>query len=417
MKRNIIFAAPAVIVGATVAVPFFFGDHPIQFDRTVPVVSGRSVTTTPSATTTSTATAVDPTAAPSEPAGKATASPTPSETYRGPKVARPWQPGSPEWGVQVYWLDDPADPDNYVQGKADRIVKYVVGLNANSMSISFPFYTKNKTSNLLSVEPTTPSPDRVALLIDTAHRAGLRTVVRPILDEHALESPQGDWRGNIEPADRTKWFASYTKLLKPYLKMAEEHRAARFTIGTEFNSLEGDARWQPLIEQAKAIYHGRIGYDANWDNYVKGPIAVPLEDIGVDAYFPAKKAGDDAPVSELVASWNSWLDKKGKGPLPGTTLTEVGIPAQQGAYQTPGDHYTVRAANDKAQPTWFTAVCQVAAERKLGGAYFWSTYFGTDPYKAANEKTPRMEFAGRPSSEQAIRDCFSTTYQVAEKQG
>ncbi|MGW4651080.1 glycoside hydrolase family 113 [Kitasatospora sp. NPDC004289] len=417
MKRHIIFVAPVVIVGATVAVPLVFGDHPIQFDHAVPVAAKQVVPEPGAVTGGPSAAPVVPSAAATVQGGKAAPSPDPAETYRGPKVAKPWQPGSPEWGVQVYWLDDPADPDNYVQGKADRIVRYVVGLNANSLSVSFPFYTKGKTSNLLSVEPTTPSPDRVALLIDAAHRAGLRTVVRPILDEGALQSPQGDWRGSIEPSDRNKWFAAYTKLLKPYLKMAEEHRAAGFTIGTEFNSLEGDARWQPLIEQAKTLYHGRVGYDANWDNYVKGPIGVPAEELGVDAYFPAKKAGDDAPVSELVASWNSWLDKKGKGPLPGTTLTEVGIPAQQGAFQTPGDFYTVRASNDRAQPAWFTAVCQVAAERKLGGVYFWSAYFGTDPGKAANEKTPRMEFAGRPSSEQAIRDCFSGTYQVPEKQG
>ncbi|WP_405019161.1 hypothetical protein OHV05_21740 [Kitasatospora sp. NBC_00070] len=401
MKRLVIFAAPVLVVGVTVAVPFVFGNHPLKFDK-VAARSGSSISPDPG-----------PGVVVAGSGGQSpAASPSPSDTYQGPRVAKAWQQGAPEWGIQVYWLDDPADPENFVQGKADRIIQYVVGLKANSISISFPFYTGGRTSNELFTEPTSPTPDRLALLVDAAHRAGLRTVIRPILDEVVLKPQAGGWRGNITPSDRTRWFASYSKLLTPYLKMAAEHQAEAFTIGTELNSLEGDPSWQGLMDQAKGLFPGRIGYDSNWDNYVKGQIQVPAQEIGVDAYFPARKSTDDAPVSELVASWNTWLDKKGKGPLPGTTLTEVGIPAQQGAYQAPGDFYTRRAANNEVQARWFAAVCQVANERKLGGVYFWSAYFGTDPNQKAEEDTPRMEFAGRSATEQAIRDCFSGDYQV-----
>ncbi|MEU1504991.1 hypothetical protein [Kitasatospora sp. NPDC005748] len=395
MKRFVIFILPTVVLGLTVGVPIVWGDHPIKFDHKRP-------------------TEVHWAGAPAEQGrvwGFGKDAP-PEDT--GPKVARPWAKGSPEWGVQVYWLDDPADPESFVQGKADRIVKYVVGLNANALSVSFPFYTVGSKSNAVAARPTTPSPDRLAILLDTAHRAGLRTTVRPILDEESLKPANNGWRGNIAPTDRDAWFASYSAFLAPYLKAAEEHDATEFTIGTEFNSLEADPHWAPLVEQAGKTFHGEVAYDANWDNWSKGAVAVPTGRTGVDAYFPAKSAGDDATPADLAASWNSWLDKRGKGPQPTTKLTEVGIPAQKGAYKTPGDFYTKRELNEPVQATWFTAVCQVAQERKLAGLYFWSLYFGIDPTLPTNQDTPRMDFAGRPASEQAIRDCFAQTYAVPE---
>ncbi|MFD5917571.1 hypothetical protein ACFVYP_21370 [Kitasatospora sp. NPDC058201] len=396
MKRFVIFILPTAVLGITVGVPILFGDHPVKFDHRRPTeVHFAGV---------------------AEEQGRVWGfgKDTPQEPVdTGPKVVRPWTEGSPEWGVQVYWLDDPNDPENFVRGKVDRIVDYVVGLNANALSVTFPYYTVGAKANAVAARPTTPGPDRLALLLDAAHRAGLRTTVRPLLDEEALKyTTTGNWRGNIAPADRDAWFASYAAFLTPYLKTAQDHGAAEFTIGTEFNSLESDPHWAGLVEQARKTFRGELAYDANWDNWSKGAIPVPVEQTGVDAYFPAKSAGDDASAADLVASWNTWLDKRGKGVQPTTKLTEVGIPAQKGAYKTPGDFYTRRELNEPVQATWFTAVCQVARERKLAGVYFWSLYFGIDPTLPTTEDTPRMDFAGRPASEKAIRDCFAQTYEV-----
>jgi hypothetical protein len=322
-------------------------------------------------------------------------------------VADPWRPGQTQWGIQVYWQNTATDPPDYTWGKAQRIVNYIVGLDANSLCISFPFYTPDLTASTVGAKPTTPSPARVAILIQEARRAGLRVTVRPILDEASLDPPAG-WRGAIEPADRDEWFASYQRLLLPYAKVAQQYGAATFTVGTELDSMEGDPGWAGLITAIGQVFHGQISYDANWSDYITTPqVEVPVRSFGVDAYFPVD-APDSAPVSELVAGWNSWLDRKTTGPLRSLVLSEVAIGAEDGAYDSPGNFYVNNPPNPQVQVNWYTAVCAVTRQRHMAGMYVWSLDFNANPARPPKSESP-LDFLGRPRSEQALRACFSGT--------
>jgi hypothetical protein len=82
-----------------------------------------------------------------------------------------------------------------------------------------------------------------------------------------------------------------------------------------------------------------------------------------------------------------------------------------GAYHAPGDFYTRRTVNAQVQANWYTAVCKVVQERKMSGVYWWSVYFDDDPATAPDDKKDsRLDFAGRPKSEKAIRACFTSDY-------
>jgi hypothetical protein len=319
-------------------------------------------------------------------------------------VADPWQPGQTQWGIQVYWESTPSDPPGYTWGKAQRIVDYIVGLDANSLCISFPFYTPDIVASTVDAKPATPSPARVAILIQEARRAGLRVTVRPILDEASLDPPTG-WRGAIEPADRDEWFASYQRLLLPYAEVAQKYGAATFTVGTELDSMEGDPHWTGLISAIAAVFHGQISYDANWSDYITTPqVQVPVTSLGVDAYFPVD-APDSAPVSELVAGWDSWLDRKTTGPLRSLVLSEVAIGAEDGAYDSPGNFYVSNPYNPQVQANWYTAICTITRQRQMAGMYVWSLDFNANPAKPPATESP-LDFLGRPLSESALRTCF-----------
>ncbi|WP_330294489.1 glycoside hydrolase family 113 [Streptomyces sp. NBC_00503] len=324
------------------------------------------------------------------------------------KVSKQWQPGMPEWGVQVFWEDKKEHSDEYIEKKAREQADYLVGLNANSAAVSFPFYTEGRTSTKLMAGKNTPTPEHLSIVLRVFHDAGLRTTVRPIMDEAALTPPEG-WRGNIKPADKTAWFTSYEMLLTPYLDAAQKEQASTFVVGTELNSMESAPGWKPLIASAEKLFKGEVAYDANWDNYVRGRIDVPINRLGVDAYFPVK-VPDEASVDQLVAGWNTWLDKKTKGPLPRIILSEAGIAAMDGAYQLPGDFYTKRKTNPAVQANWYTAVCKVVEQRKMAGVYWWSIYFDSDPKAAPTDTASGLDFAGRPATEAAIRSCFGSSY-------
>src|SRR5260370_10747776 len=175
-------------------------------------------------------------------------------------VAQRWHPGLRQLGIQVYWTANTHDSDAVVRAKARRIINYAIRLNANSIAVTFPFYTHGITSDTVYTSPiTTPSPAHIAIFLSEAARSHIRVTLRPILNEIALvaQNPIA-WRGSIEPADRTVWFRSYRALLLPYAKVAESGHAASFVIGTELNSLEADPNWPGLIRAIKSGYRGDL---------------------------------------------------------------------------------------------------------------------------------------------------------------
>jgi hypothetical protein len=399
-KLPMIAILPVSVLAVVIAAPFVLGDQPVRWRHgsALPHLAFGHQSGNGRADTTSPATA-DPLTSPADT----------QPQVRSVRVDRVWKPGMPQWGVQVYWEENRKQSNTYIERKAGNLADYLVGLHANSVSISFPFYTGGISSTTISRGAKTPSWERLARVLQVFRDAGLRTSIRPIMNEESLNPPKG-WRGSIKPASRGAWFVSYSKFLGPYLRMAQKSKVATLVVGTELSSMEGDPRWKSLVFKAKKIYSGEIAYDANWDKYVGAHVSMPVDHLGVDAYFPVK-VPDTASVGTLVNGWNTWLDKKTTGPLPRIVLSEAGIGAMDGAYRAPGDFYTRRTLNPKVQANWYTAVCEVVQQRKMSGVYWWSIYFDDNTHTPPDDKTAsRLDFAGRPKSEKAIRACFTSDY-------
>jgi hypothetical protein len=336
--------------------------------------------------------------------------PTPSDetpTPEAPQVTFPWKPGRPQLGMNVYWVDNQSDSVDVIRTKARRLADYVIMLDVNSISISFPFFTSGPEASSVYTASSTPSASRVGIVLDEFYRNGLRTTLRPLMNEKALlDVNRHAWRGSIEPTNRDDWFASYRQFLIPYLQVARDNHATTFVIGTELSSLEADDRWAAVVNRAKRDFGGEIAYAVNWDSYVRGPINMPVDQLGIDAYFKLE-VGDDASIPMLVAGWNEWLDRRTSGPLSTLILSEVGAPAEGGAYRHPARWgHTDRPLNLDVQERWFTAACQVARQRRMAGLYWWKLDFHMDPAQADPLHDPHDSFVGRPA-EYAIESCFS----------
>jgi Glycoside Hydrolase Family 113 len=350
------------------------------------------------------------------PKAKHSGTDTPRDTARtkeaGPKVptvADVWHPGMPQLGIDVYWVANTRDSDAVIRAKARRIINYAIGLGANSISLSFPFYTYGITSDTLYGSPaTTPSPAHIAIFLSEAAESHIRVTLRPLLNEDVLvaQNPQA-WRGSIDPADLAAWFRSYRQFLLPYAEVAATGHAATFVIGTELESLEGDPRWPALIRAIGSVYTGQLLYDENFDEFAAHDANLPVAAFGVDAY-PRFQLPDSASVGELASAWEGWLGTHTPAVLSKAVLSEVGIDAVAGSYSDPGAWLgTVNSPIDqRVQRNWYEGVCRAVAAEHVAGLYWWEVNFDANPAAPAPFQSDRITFLGR-SAQQVIKTCFA----------
>jgi hypothetical protein len=330
----------------------------------------------------------------------------------GPRIAAPWSPGRPQLGVQVYWVDSPADSEDVLRLKARRVLDHVIGMEANAVSVSFPFFSDEITSSAVRFDERTPSPPRLGVVMAEAGRAGLRTTLRPLLDEaNLIAQDNRNWRGELDPDDRDAWFASYRDFLAPYLDMAELTGVDTVVIGAELNRMQDDPRWGPLVDWARTRYSGEIGYAANWDAYPGAVAGVPADAVGIDAY-PQLDIEPAAGVPEMAGAWRNWLEATAPAdpasPLPGLLFYEVGAAAETSTVDNPAvPHRPGTELDEGVQRRWLAAACQVARERGLAGLYLWKIEFDVDPALADPVADLHDSFLGR-QAERAIRECFQS---------
>src|SRR5262249_37675345 len=166
-----------------------------------------------------------------------------------------WHQGVRQLGIHVYWAANRGDSDAVIRAKARRIINYAISLNANSVALTFPFFTYGLTSDMVYAKPeVTPSPGDIATFLAVAAEAHTRVPLRPVLNENALvaRNPQA-WRGSIEPQNRPAWFRSYRKLLLPYAAAAQAGHAATFVLGTELISVEGSPQAPAIVPRSRPV--------------------------------------------------------------------------------------------------------------------------------------------------------------------
>ncbi len=326
-----------------------------------------------------------------------------------PTVAHPWRAGVPQLGVQVYWTANKTDSKTVVQLKARRVINYAIRLGANSIALTFPFYTYGIGSDKVYAGSATPSPGHIALFLAEAVRSHIRVTLRPILNETVLmaENPIA-WRGTIEPSSTAAWFRSYLKLLMPYARAAQIGHAASFVVGTELDSLEPAPEWTRLIRSFRSVYKGQLLYAENYDEFAAHDHVLPLSTFTIDAY-PRFDLPDSASVSRLARAWDRWLGAQSRNVLRKVVLEEVGIDAVADSYPDPGAwaSTTTAAIDEAVQTTWYEAVCRAVKTKNLAGVYWWELNFDADPANTGPWQSDRLTFLGRPA-QNVIKSCFAS---------
>ena len=278
--------------------------------------------------------------------------------------------------VALYATD--GSPDSLV-APSRALFERLQGLGVNVVTLNFPVFTGGPSSTDVFADASqTPSEPQLSAVIRAAHDRHLAVMLRPYLDEASLVPAY--WRGSIQPANRGAWFASYTGLLHGYAALAEREWVEGLVIGTEFNTLEEDQRWAPLVDDLRGTFTGAIGYSVNYNRPYLLNWAAALDFVGVDAFFPLS-VPVPATVAQLAAAWavpvaelRAAREALGK-PL---IVTEIGITSQSGSYLRPfvWDHGT--AVDLEGQRRYYEASCE-ALTGAIDGMYWWDTGLDTRP--------------------------------------
>jgi len=250
---------------------------------------------------------------------------------------------------------------------------------ADTVLIVPTWYMDNARANEVRDDPRkSTSADELRFILQIASDKKLKTALKPHVD-----LLNGDWRGNIDPQDPDKWFASYSQYMIQMAKIAEEKQCVFLVMGTELKTISGRYRekWFALVQEIRRYYRGPLVYASNWDEYNQVCFWEKLDILGVDAYFPLSNKARPT-LEELTAAWSEngthhWLTEleawhnKWQKPV---MFTEVGYMSWDYAARSPWDYSGKGHTYDgELQADCYRALIVATKDKDwINGIFFWN---------------------------------------------
>ena len=227
------------------------------------------------------------------------------------------------------------------------------------------------------------SGDGVISCIELAHKKKLSVMLKPHLwIEHGMYTgafmlkTDNDWK---------LWEDSYRNYMLYFVNIADSMKVEIFCIGVELGTAikERPHFWTSLIDTLKQIYHGKLTYAANWDDYQNFPFWEKLDYIGVDAYFTLST--DETPsVNSLKNGWKQYCEELEKISIEHNRpilFTEYGYRNVDYNTAEPWKENEGKQ-NDEAQSNAYEAFYQSFAGKKwFAGGFVWKWFVDDGHYR------------------------------------
>jgi hypothetical protein len=323
------------------------------------------------------------------------------------------------FGINTYLTYSCQTPAQIDQWATTEVHQYKA-LRANAIAIAFPLYTASLTSNTVIAQESctnhteeSPPASIVGDVVNVAHHDGLTVLLRPLIDQENLFSQSSTaWRGVLRPANVNAWFKSYLNTLYPYLQMAQTDRVEHFAIQSELDSLADKPNWVTAITKCHSVYGGSLVFDWSWDTGVV-KISRAGTTLALDTY-PKVTSPVTATVAQLTAQWNHLLNTRASYKVPRlsrATIDEIGIPAQDGAYQQPYkgvlEPMSAHPFNQAIQVRWFSAACAFMKQHRMKGIYFWGPWLTSAIGAMLTAPDANKPSDIQPLAKSAVRRCFN----------
>jgi hypothetical protein len=219
-------------------------------------------------------------------------------------------------------------------------------LGINSIAIH-PYAQIREDGHVVSGRRSGGSTAHITTPLRWARERGMSAMLIPHI---AYWGTKFSWRGEVNfvtPDEWDRFFADYETWIVQMATIAESEQAAIFCVGLEFTYPQKyEERWRKIIAAVRAVYHGKITYGANWNEYADVKFWDALDYVGVLAYFPLTKATDPGSA-EIAAAWEkrcAELEKFSEQTGRQFLFVEIGYnesalaAAQPWAFKTGGEH-------------------------------------------------------------------------------
>jgi hypothetical protein len=309
-------------------------------------------------------------------------------------------------GIDVFLQDDSTLSDAQLAVAFAPTMAAAKATGATAVSLAFPIFQRNLRANTIGAGFGTPSPHRLGIFIDVARAAHLKVLIRPLLDEFLLRP---GWRGVIAPTKPVAWLSHYSSFIAPYLDVARRHGVATVQLSSELNSLASQPRWRDVVRRAHRHFPGEVQFTSGM--YPTSMTAPPRTTFGIDFYHPVAVAPTAQPATIARAMEGLLRRFPGPRPLAETTLSEVGIRSQAGAFAEPAATHlsgppSPQRLDPSVQARWFTAACDVAHRNGMRGIFYWALFYPGPALPPPNVAYPAR--FSRPGLA-AIKRCFART--------
>ncbi|WP_426452647.1 glycoside hydrolase family 113 [Paenibacillus sp. S-38] len=224
-------------------------------------------------------------------------------------------------------------------------------LGVNWATVAFAALQPHPQSTVIPFEDApTVTDEEVRWAIRRSKELGLRVCLKPVVN-----CADGTWRAHINFFDMdvpcepkwSDWFASYTRFILHYARIAEETGCELFCIGCEMVQTDRREReWRQLIAEVRKVYSGPITY--NCDKYQETHVSWwdAVDIISSSGYYP-------------IGDWENQLDriepvvrKHGKPFF----FMEAGVPSREGSQHLPNDWGLQGAPSEEVQEQYYEAM-------------------------------------------------------------
>src|SRR6478736_3662680 len=185
-----------------------------------------------------------------------------------------YEPGSdPTVGFNLisWWNFDNTSTPAVDEGVSvwQNAVQSAYGAGFREISISPVRYFDLTTFAIAPTSGRGPELTSIDAAVVRAKQLGMRVTLNPFVEPNG----SSNWRGTYNPAGGagTTFWNDYQNYLVAVAQIAQNRGADAMTIGTELKAMDDDnnnaAHWSSVINAVDNVYHGSLGYAANWDDY------------------------------------------------------------------------------------------------------------------------------------------------------